>query len=234
MSNYMDFSSDKVNVFLILLDSSGSMENDSSNVKTGLKMYQKSFENFPEVNSIAVSICRFADKVNLSEFTHIKDMDLSYCAYGGTALHYAIVKAKDYLKEYEREITEKLGVAPRITFILFSDGEPTGDHMSEKDGKNAIEEMNYAGYTTVFVAFGSAIRSDFGKRLGFISTKDIRNREDAVEFFGVELSKSCKEQSRSLRSLGSNFFSQATDAKSESYSATENQVMEDTSFFDDI
>ena len=49
MAHFFDFSSDKIDIFMLLIDSSGSMSGDRDNVIRGLNLYKKSFENFPEV-----------------------------------------------------------------------------------------------------------------------------------------------------------------------------------------
>lgn len=235
MSNFMGFSSDKMNVFMMLIDGSGSMEDDQENVRLGLKMYRKSFENFPEVNSIAVSICKFSDQLDVSEFKQIKDLNLSYRTYGYTALNYSIVNAAKYLNNYIQEIIKAKGVPPRATFIVFSDGIPCQDPMRESDSMKAIQGLNLAGVTTVFVAFGEGITSGFGKKMGFMSTINVTDRSKLVNFLGVELSRSCKEQSQSMKSLGADFFSHAADkTKSEGYSQTTTQALEDTSWIDEI
>ena len=231
----MDFSTDKVDAFLMLIDKSGSMNDDENNVKEGLRMYQKSFENFSEVNSIAVSISRFDNYFHAGEFKHVKDLDLSYHTGGGTALYYSIYHAAEHLKNYIREVTEAKGIVPRATFIVFSDGEPCGDKMYPRDAKKAIEDLNYAGVTTVFVAFGESIHSSFGKDMGFMSVIDVTDRSTLVNFLGVELSKSCKEQSMSMKSLGANFFSQAVgNTESERFSQATAQALEDISWINDI
>lgn len=235
MSNFMDFSTDKVDAFLLLVDKSTSMEDDEENVNEGLKMYKKSFKNFSEANSIAVSICRFDTSFYEGEFKHVKDLDIRYRADGGTALYYAICRGANHLKNYISEVTEAKGIVPRATFIVFSDGKPWNDRMSKDDGKRAIEDLNYAGVTTVFVAFGEGINSDFGKAMGFMSVIDVTDRSTLVNFLGVELSKSCKEQSMSMKSLGANFFSQAVgNTESERFSQATAQALEDTSWIDDI
>ena len=95
--------------------------------------------------------------------------------------------------------------------------------------------MNEMGITTVFVAFGKAISSNFGDELGFQATVDVKDRDSLVEFMGEELSKSCKEQSRSMKALGSNFFSHANDNESSSgYSNITSQALEDDDWIDSI
>ena len=235
MSNFMDFTTDKADAFLLLLDSSSSMEDDRYNVQTGLEMYQKSFENFSEANSIAVSISRFADDFNPVEFRHVKDIDISYYPYGYTALYYSICEGAKYLKDYISQVTAAKGIVPRGTFIVFSDGEPCEDMGTREEAMQAIQDLNYAGITTVFVAFGKSIRSKFGKEMGFMSVIDVTNRDALVNFLGVELSKSCKEQSKSMKSLGANFFSQAVGTTdSERFSQATAQALEDTSWMDGL
>lgn len=228
MANYFDFSSDRINVYGFVIDKSGSMENDVKNVKIGLKEYKNSFENFPELNSIVVSISKFSSDINLGDFRPLNEMDTSYSANGGTALYYSIVKGADHLKDYIAEIVMRKRIKPRATFIVFSDGKPEGDIMRREDAASAIKNLNFAGITTVFAAFGDAISSNFGKKLGFMSTCDVNN---LVEFLGEELPKSCKEQSRSYKPLGANFFSKAV---SNEYSHTTEQALEDNSWINDI
>ena len=235
MAHVYDFSSDKIDIFELLIDSSGSMEDEEMNVKKGLNAYRKSFENFPEANSIAVSVSRFNGELHLGEFRRIREINTSYSAHGSTALYYSIYEAAKRLKNYIAEVTKRTGCIPKATFILFSDGVPYDDRMRFEDAKNVIEMLNYAGITTVFVAFGNAITSEFGKKLGFMSTIDATKGETLVNFLGVELSKSCKEQSKSLKGLGANFFSKAAnDKNSEGYSHTTAQALEDDSWINDI
>ena len=119
--------------------------------------------------------------------------------------------------------------------LVLSDGLSCSDREDESFAQSAIQDLNLAGITTVFVAFGDAITSQFGKRLGFVSTIDVQNRDTLVNFLGVELSKSCKEQSQSLKALGANFFSHAVDeSNSDKYSNTTAQALEDDSWINDI
>ena len=232
MNNFMDFATDNANAFIMLLDSSGSMDDDEANVQEGLKMYRKSFENFSEANSIAVSICRFADDFYQSEFRHVNNLDYRYRAAGATALYYSICQGAKHLRRYIDEVTQAKGIVPRATFIVLSDGQPCEDKANRKDAQKAIEELNYAGITTVFVAFGESITSGFGKDMGFMSVIDVTDRTTLMNFLGVELSRSCKEQSMSMKSLGANFFSQAVDTESDRYSQTAKQALDDVEWWD--
>ena len=232
--NFMDFTSDKVDIFILLVDSSGSMAEDASAVSKGLEMYKKSFENFSEVSSIVVSVSKFATDLYLTPFCRVKDIDTSYEASGTTVLNYAIVEGSKYLKKYMQDIIEVKAIIPKATFIVFSDGEPMKDYATTGEAKSAIENLNESGVTTVFVAFGKSIVAAYGKKMGFKSTIDVNNRNTVIEFLGVELSKSCKKQSKSLKGLGENFFSKAASEQSTEYSSKTAQVLEDEDWMDDL
>lgn len=235
MSNYFNFSSDKIDIFLLLLDSSGSMDDDVGNVRKGLQLFRESFNGFYLANSIVVSVCRFDDNFYPGDFRPVMEMDTSYSTDGRTALNYALVKTGEYLNEYVREVVRRTGVTPKVTLVCFSDGHPCGDRMYTSDGKDAIKKMNYAGVTTAFAAFGGEINAQYGKDMGFMATIDVTKREDLLNFLGVELSNSCKEQSQSLKALGANFFSQAVEkSQSQEYSQVTAQALEDNSWIDEI
>lgn len=246
MANVYDFSTDKINIFFMLVDRSGSMSNDESSMREGIRLYRESFENFPEANSIAVSICQFEEALHFSEFRNVKDLNFRYSTGGGTALYRAIVEGYEYLDKYVEEVIEHTNCEPQVTFILLSDGENTSNYYSQEEACKVIEKLNLSGANTVFCAFGNAIRSEFGSRLGFISTINIKDRNALKQFLGVDLSNSCKEQSKSTKrlgeqflskattgdstshkGLGSNFFSKAIGGKSEGYSQKTELVMDD-------
>lgn len=236
MSNYLNYTSDKFDIFMFLLDSSGSMSDDRKNVRDGLELFKESFNHFDEVNSIGVSFSSFADDFYPREFCKVSDLYTNfYDTDGATALFYSIEKGAEYLNGYINEVITKTHVTPKSTFIVFSDGEPCRDRRSYNDAKKAISNLNYQGITTGFVAFGSAIHSSFGKDLGFMATIDVNNRESLKHFLGFELSQSLKEQSKSMKALGANFFSKAmNNSASAGYSATTAQALDDDSFIDDI
>lgn len=235
MSNYFNFSSDRIDIFLILLDGSSSMEDDESNVRKGLTLFKESFNGFYLANSIVVSVCSFDDDFYRGDFRPVREMETGYSTRGRTALNYAIVKASEFLNDYVREVVRQTGVTPKVTFVCFSDGHPCGDRMYPDDGREAIKKMNYSGVTTAFAAFGGEINAQYGKDMGFMATIDVTKREDLLNFLGVELSNSCKEQSQSLKALGANFFSQAVEkSQSQEYSQTTAQALEDNSWIDEI
>lgn len=235
MSNFFDFSSTKINIFLILLDSSGSMSGDRENVRKGLQLFKESFEGFYLANSIVVSVCSFDNNFYSGDFLPVKQMDTSYSIGGSTALNYALVCCQELLSKYVREVVSRTGVSnPNVTFVCMSDGQPYMDRRDPEDGMAAIRNMNYAGVTTAFAALGDEVNAEFGQEMGFTATVDVTDRSALLRFLGVELSNSCKEQSQSRKSLGANFFSQANKGMSQEYSQTAEQALEDNSWIYDI
>lgn len=236
MNDIYEFSTDKVNVFSLVLDCSGSMGSEIDAMKDGLRMFKNSFNNFSEASSMSVSVNRFTGYVDSGAFQSIKDFDTHYYANGGTALYDAIVIQGERLLSYIKNVNERTGAQIKATFIVFSDGESNSDERYGKNSaKKVLAKLNAQKVTTVFVAFGGSMHSNFGKDLGFIATIDVVDRKKLASFMGVELSKSCKEQSKSMKSLGSNFFSKAANStKSEKYSQKTKQVLEDEDWLNDI
>lgn len=235
MANVYDFSSDNVNVFLMVIDSSGSMDRSERQVREGLKRYKEEFEDFYGADSIAVAVSTFSDSYYEGKFKKVRDLDTNYSTGGATALYYSIVKASNQLIEYVKEVTKRTNVFPRSTLIFWSDGEPCEDPGNPKKAKEAIAKLNELGCTTVFIACGKAITSRFGDKIGFQSTIDVVDRSSIAEFIGEELSRSSMEQSKSVKALGSNFFSKAKGNNSSSaYSNKTEQALEDDDWFDQI
>lgn len=235
MANFYDFSSDRINAYVLLLDSSGSMGDDVYNCRKGLTLFKESFETFYLKNSIVVSVCRFNREFYPGEFRPVREMSDHYYADGATALNYSISKSADLLCNYVREVVKRTGIVPRATFVCFSDGEPYYDKMTDEQGREAIARMNYSGIDTAFAAFGKEISSEYGRKQGFKATIDVTNRSALLNFLGVTLPNSCKEQSQSYKSLGADFFSQGMQkSQSQGYSQRTEQVLEDDDWIDAI
>lgn len=236
MANYYDFSSSNVNILMVLMDKSNSMEPDEDNVRKCAKGFVKSFSNFSEKGSIAASICQFSDSFYPDDFKRIDNLKINYSIDGGTAIYYSIVKGAEHLNNYVKEVIRRTKCNPKVTFLLLSDGEPCHDKMSIGDAKEAIKKLNIAKVNTIFIPFRDAISSEFGKRLGFKVTRKVDNSDELINFFKEDLPASVKLQSKSYKPLGANFFSKAVGANSTSkeYSHTTEQVLEDNSWIEDL
>lgn len=215
-SSKYDFTSDNINIIVLVYDYSGSMRGDINAIQKANQAFRQDFSKFEDKGSIAISKARFANSFAMSSFLTVDEFDTSYSADGGTELYYAIRCATDNTLAYYKEIVKRLNVRPRITFMVFTDGWDTSESRTKYDkAKEAIKELNNLDATTVLVAFREAINSGIGKDLGFTCTKDIKSVDELILCLGKQLSKSCKEQSKSVYALKSEFFSQAEKNSSE-------------------
>lgn len=226
-----DFSSDNINIICLVYDSSGSMHHQTQAILKANMDFYNDFSKFEEKGAIAICKVTFNSRINTSSFGDVKSFNTSFSAEGGTALYKAIVSASENTIQYYNEIVKRLNVRPRITFFVLSDGE-NNEGGSRAAAKEAVTKLNSLDATTVFVAFDRAINNKDGESLGFTCTRDITESSELISCLGNELSKSCKEQSRSAYSLKSAFFSNAQ--KSESADSTSEAPITDDDFFGNI
>lgn len=213
-----DFASDNINIIVLVYDQSGSMSGDISAMRAANKAFYSDFSKFEEKGSIAISKAVFDEDFSMTDFDSVSKFDTSYYADGGTHLYRAIIYAVEATISYYDEVMKRLNVKPRITFLVFSDGYDTeGSEWAHTKAKESILQLNSLDATTVFVAFRDAITDESGSKLGFTCTRNIESVQELISCLGNELSKSCKEQSRSAYSLKSAFFSTAnTDSDEDS------------------
>lgn len=234
------FPTDTINIFSLNFDESNSMEEHIEKVKKGFRIYKRKLENFPESNTLGVAISKFSCFYTPGAFKGIEEFDESYSPSGTTALYTSIKQASENLLDYIEKIISENEVIPQATLMFLSDGESCGEAYDddsliqlEMEAKEAIARLNEAKVNTIFVAFGDAIKSEFGARLGFTATKDVEREEELVDFM-EEFSECCKEQSQRSEPLGSEFFSKATNSKSSGYTAKASQALDDADWFDDV
>ena len=225
-----DFSSDNINIITLVYDQSGSMSDDIRSMLKANEAFKKDFSKFEERKSIAISKVVFSEYFKQSPFRDVANFNTSYDTDDCTFLYYSIDLAARNTIAYYNEIVKRLNVRPRITFLVFSDGCDSEQSRTRFDAaKNSILELNCLDATTVFVAFRSAITSGIGDDLGFTCTRNITSVQELISCLGNELSKSCKEQSKSAYSLKSEFFSKAS-ADTEDDSPAEQAMVEDDFF----
>lgn len=232
------FKVDKINLFSVNLDISSSMENHCKKMREGLGRFGASFDGFSESKSIAIAKNTFNDVYYDAPFRMVSEFDDSYSSYGNTAMYDAIIIGGSNLIEYMKEVTARNNCLPRGTYLIWTDGESNsgmyrGDNGKEK-AERKVKEMNEFGITTVFVAFGHAIKSSAGKALGFQSVIDVKDVNALAEFIGETLPRSFKLQSKSVKSLGSEFFSKAASTKSKGYSQRADQILNNEDYFPNI
>ena len=173
----------------------------------------------------------FDSSFEMTPFREVANFNTNYYTGGSTHLYYAISKAVDQTVLYYNELVRRLNTRPRITFLVFTDGEDTGrPGWDMSDAINAIAQLNELDATTVFVAFDRAIDRKDGETLGFNCIKNVESANDLVKCLGENLSRSCQAQSRSGIPLCSQFFSTATE---QSGGDTGSAGNDDAAFFND-
>lgn len=233
------FGTNQINIFSMNFDASTSMRDYQEIAREGIKSCRDSLKKFSESNTLSISLSMFDDEYRPEPFKKIDEFDADYRAEGCTALYETIVEGGRNLLDYIKKVIEVNGTLPMATFMVFSDGKSCEDRYNAFQAKEALKELNNAvetigvPITTAFVAFGPAIKSEVGRDLGFVATIDVDDRAALKKFLSHDLPESCKEQSKSDRSLGADFFSQASKA-SEGYSAKASQVIDNSDWFDDI
>lgn len=225
-----DFASDNINIIVLVYDQSGSMSYDEAAIVRANRAFLSDFLKFEEKGSIAISKVLFDESYDMTPFLNVKDFSTYYSAGGGTKLYYTIAEVAKNVIAYYEEITKRLNVRARITFLVFSDGCDSYRYSSEiSAAKDAVKQLNSLDATTVFVAFRDAIKNEDGAKLGFTCTRDITNVSELISCLGNELSKSCKEQSKSAHSLKSSFFS--VGAKNAEEDSVNEPAFDDDDFF---
>lgn len=225
-----DFASDNINIIVLLYDESGSMDCNKNAMREANKAFYNDFSKFEDKGSIAISKAVFSDYFYMSSFESIDSFNTAYSIDGGTELYYAITQAVENTVLYYNEIIKRLNVRPKITFLVFTDGGDTSDsYVRKNEAIEAIKEINTLDATTVFVAFGAAIPNKDGERLGFTCTREISTVSDLIQCLGKQLSRSCKEQSKSVYSLKSEFWSQVGQDSTED-DVDENPIDDDDFF----
>ena len=224
-----DFSSDSVDIIALVYDYSGSMDSYERAMLEANQAFKADFSKFEEKGSIAIAKGRFNSGFDMTSFAGVSQFDTSYYANGGTALYSAIVQSAKNTIQYYNEIVKRLNIQPKITFLVFSDGDDNESESYYESARQAMTELNSLDATTVFVAFGEATHTEIGSKLKFSCTKNIDTVEELVRCMGKELSKSCKEQSKSAYSLKSAFFSIVDNSAEED--DTQNQAIKEDDFF---
>ena len=108
-SSKYDFTSDNINIIVLVYDYSGSMRGDINAIQKANQAFRQDFSKFEDKGSIAISKARFANSFAMSSFLTVDEFDTSYSADGGTELYYAIRCATDNTLAYYKEMIKPIG-----------------------------------------------------------------------------------------------------------------------------
>ena len=206
--NDLEISVSSPNLFLLLIDSSGSMLGYKEKMAFELKKFKDKMTAMDESSTVIISRWDFSEKIYASDFDKIENFPTNYYADGGTRLYETIICAKKALlgtRKYEGtiDILQNQGYYPEVAIIVFSDGEDEdSDNMYNLErAAAAVSKMNANDIVTAFVCFGDSSRK-VAKKLNF---RNIDTKYDLEEAFDA-ISSSCIRQSMSAVSLTDNFF----------------------------
>ena len=213
----MELNWNSPNVFLVILDGSGSMRCEQANMRAKLKEFVEKMQAMDESGSVIISKVVFDNSFSQSYYDTIENFSTSYNADGGTELYATIYKTivtliggkdmddSDYSEvEGAVPILQDLGYEPKFTVIVFSDGADNNGKSSlwRKKAIKAVKRVNDLGGVTAFVCFGDDVSEDVAKDLDF---KNIDSQYDLGQAFDA-ISSSCIRQSQSSVSLTDGFF----------------------------
>lgn len=205
--NDLEISVSSPNLFLLLIDSSGSMFGYMEKMAFELRKFKDKMTAMDESSTVIISRWDFSEKIDASDFDKIENFPTNYYADGGTRLYETIICAKEALlgtleDEGAIEILQNQGYDPKVAIIVFSDGEDSDNMYNlERAAAAAVSEMNDNDIVTAFVCFGDSSRK-VAKKLNF---RNIDTKYDLEEAFDA-ISSSCIRQSMSAVSLTDNFF----------------------------
>ena len=241
MADKRRFSSDIINLYIIVIDSSGSMDKHRSEVIAGLKEIKRRISATVEVNSIAICIVKFKNNVYIGDFKDVEDMDTdNYHPEGGTELYLAISKSADRFLDYHKIVEEENKCKVQSSFIVMTDGEDSS-YSSRKynDAIEWIEKMKKNGFTVALVPYGEAITSLKIRNMGFTDIMEVKGNEKMSEILGKRVSESIRRQSQCSTSLSGNFFGNSSQRNGKSLKSLtpknlgsmSQAILEDNEFF---
>ncbi|MBR1884068.1 MAG: VWA domain-containing protein [Clostridia bacterium] len=198
-----------INVFLIIIDSSGSMQSYAKEMEKRLKEFSRRMSLMDEAGSVIISRVDFEDSYSQTKYDRVENFKTSYYANGGTELYKAIYETLPTLIGSENEegavqILQDQGYEPKFTIVVFSDGEDNNGKRSRyrEKAKKMVERVNEMHGVTAFVSFGGDISRNVAEDLGF---KNIDSKYDLEQAFEA-ITSSCIRQSQSDVSLTDTFF----------------------------
>lgn len=199
-----EIDNENINLFYIAIDSSGSMDEYSNDMRISLNNFKDALINSKEADEILVARADFSDRTNIGGYKKISEFNTDFSACGCTALYDVIVEGAQKLKEY-REYLKNEGMRVKAVFSVFSDGVDNSSHYSLSDAKRAVEDLNKEEITTAFISFGGEA-TQVSKNLGFRNLLDVNGSSSELRKAFNCLSKSVIESSKSVVADEDDFF----------------------------
>jgi uncharacterized protein YegL len=203
--------SELVNLIMVLIDQSGSMQPHVTEMQKALVNFQNSLMDSKEVDELLVARGNFYNyNVDMGGYKKVDQFDVNYFANGGTPLYDAIKEAQQKLFDYMGYLKNQ-GMRVKAVLSVFSDGDDTSSHIRVFDAKQCVDELNSKEVVTAFMGFGVQALNE-AQTLGFKNVLDILqegNRSDIGSVLRKAfdcLSKSVISNSQSATQKVDNFF----------------------------
>jgi uncharacterized protein YegL len=199
-----DINSEVVNLIMVEIDNSSSMEPYKNDMITSLNNFRDALQNSKEADEMLVARANFSSNIQVGGYKKIDQFDVNYSAGGMTAMYDAIVKGADELFKY-MEYLKQQGMRVKAVFSIFSDGEENSSRATLQEAKSKIKELNDKEVVTAFISFGSDAMME-AKRLGVKNILQVGSSASELRKAFDCLSKSVIDASKSVVSKKDDFF----------------------------
>ena len=199
-----DINSEVVNLIMVEIDNSSSMEPYKNDMITSLNNFRDALQNSKEADEMLVARANFSSNIQVGGYKKIDQFDVNYSAGGMTAMYDAIVKGADELFKY-MEYLKQQGMRVKAVFSIFSDGEENSSRATLQEAKSKIKELNDKEVVTAFISFGSDAMME-AKRLGVKNILQVGSSASELRKAFDCLSKSVIDSSKSVVSKKDDFF----------------------------
>lgn len=205
-----ELDSEVVNLIMVEIDQSGSMDSFSSDMKKSLGDFKDSIVSSREADTILVARANFMEStVDISGYKKINEFDTDFEADGYTPLFDAIEKGVDKLTNDNQtgymDYLKQQGMRVKAVFSVFSDGNDNNSNTSFDIAKDKIAYLNKKEIVTACICFGSE-GQDQARRLGFKNILSVGASASELRKAFDCLSKSVAENSKSVVNKVDDFF----------------------------
>jgi len=199
-----ELETEDVNLMLLAIDVSGSMEQYEDVMREELEKFKRSIIDSKESEKILVARADFSDFLSIGGYKKIDEFDTNFKSYSSTRLYDAIEDGAEKLQEYMKFLRDR-GMRVKAVFAVFSDGHDNASKTDFSKAKRIIDELNKAEIVTAFISFGSDAL-DLSMKLGVKNNLEMGRTESELRKAFNQLSKSLISQSKSVVTKTDDFF----------------------------
>lgn len=205
-----ELDSEVVNLIMVAVDQSGSMDEFEVDMRRSLKDFKDSIKGSREADTILVARSNFmCDDVETGGYKKIDEFDTDFTSRGRTPLFDAIVEGVDKLTNDKGtgylDYLKQQGMRVKAVFAVFSDGDDTSSMKDLSTARRRIDYLNRKEIVTACICFGDDA-VDVSKDLGFKNILNVGATASELRKAFDCLSKSVAENSQSVVNKVDDFF----------------------------